>query len=81
MKKTLCAALCALSLLAAGCGSDFDRDAEIDNMVEETGVDEATATCIVDGIVDEFGEDRVTSDDEPNAEEQAKIAEIMTGCL
>lgn len=81
MKKTLVAALCALSLVAAGCGDDFDRDGAIDEMVEETGLDRSTATCIVDDIVDEFGEDRVTSDDQPTDEEQVKITEIMTACL
>lgn len=80
MKKSIATFIAAaLMLLVASCGG-FDRGGAIDDLVE-AGFPEAQAACVVDGIVDELGEDRVTNDDDPTPEETEIIEEITLGCL
>ncbi|MCP3939488.1 MAG: hypothetical protein GY708_29425 [Actinomycetia bacterium] len=70
----------AISLLAlAGCSS-FDREGSIEQSMDDFGMTRAQAECFVDDMVDEFGEDRVTSDDTPTDEEAEKIFEILATC-
>lgn len=70
---------CALVLGLAACTS-FDREGSIQEFVD-AGLTEPQATCVVDAMIEEFGEDKLKSDDEPTAEEEAKVIEITTTCL
>ncbi len=65
-------------LTMAGC-TRFDREGSIDEFVDG-GMSRSMATCVVDGIVDELGEDRAMSDDEPTAEEIEVIQTISLDC-
>jgi len=72
----------ALFLLGA-CGDDggsFDRDAAVQEMVD-SGLDEDTAGCIVDRMVEEFGEETVSSDRDPTAEEIDAMGDITIECM
>ncbi|MEM7143118.1 MAG: hypothetical protein AAF548_19000 [Actinomycetota bacterium] len=71
----------AVALLAAACGGDsFDRDDAISDL-ESGGFSNAEATCIVDGVADEFGIAKLESNDDLTEEDSAKLTEITTGCL
>lgn len=72
----------------SACGDDkVDRQGTIDELVEQ-GMDEEQAECLVNGVTDELGDDKVLalneSDgeiDDLTAEEQAKLEEITLDCL
>ncbi len=66
---------------ACGGGSDFDRAAAVDDMVEASGMERAQAECLVDAMVDEFGEDTLASDRTPTDEESARMVELTTDCV
>jgi len=70
----------SLALVAglAAC-TTFDREGSIQEFVD-LGLTEAQATCAVDGMVEEFGEDKLQSDDDPTPEDEAKILEIISNC-
>ncbi len=68
------------ALLLASCGSSLDREGSIDELVE-SGLSRPVAECVIDTSVDEFGEDRVISDDDPTPEEEARIGEILFECM
>lgn len=75
-------AIVAASLVFTACGGGFDRQGSIDDLMEGTpSLTEEQAACIVDGIVDEFGVDRATSDDAPTEEEAAQLSQISQICL
>lgn len=78
--RALTALLGLVALGAAACGSSFDRGDTINELVD-SGLDQATAECVVDEMIDEFGEDKLGSDDDPTAEEQAIVQDIMVDCL
>ena len=80
MKKLLASILLIFALFATSCSSSFDRQEAIDDLVEE-GMTTADATCIVDEMVAEFGESKLNSNDEPTAEEEAQLFDIMSDCL
>jgi hypothetical protein len=81
-------------MLAAGlvfglsaCGEDeVDRQGTIDNLVEG-GMDEEQAECLVNGVTDELGDEKVLAlEDDPDgssltAEEQEKLGEITLECF
>ena len=48
-----------LVLGTAACGSAYDRDETIDDLMTDSGLTEEQATCIVDRLEDEIGEDRL----------------------
>lgn len=82
------AGACLLVLGACSDDSAPTRQEMIDQAVEETGMDEAEATCLVDGLLDEFGAERVEEmvgdnedPDDMSEEEQAAIAEVVAACL
>ena len=52
-------AACVLLVAACGGGSSFNREDAINQFVEDGGLDRATATCIVDGIEDNFSIERL----------------------
>lgn len=82
MKRvTLLLAALVLSVATlTGC-SRFDREGSVDDMMEQFDLTRPQAECFVDDMVDEFGEDRVVSDQEATPEEAAKVLEILQGCL
>lgn len=57
----LVASVAALALLVAACSEDEPptRQEMIDQTSEKFGYDEATATCLVDGLLDEVGAERL----------------------
>ncbi|MEO1062515.1 MAG: hypothetical protein AAFZ07_13945 [Actinomycetota bacterium] len=65
---------------ACGGGSSFDRDEAIDDMVA-TGLDRPDAECVVDAMVEEFGEDTLGSDDEPSPEQVERMVDLTTDCV
>lgn len=71
----------AVGLLAAACGGDsFDRADAISDL-ESSGFSNAEATCVVDGVADAFGIDKLESNDDLTEEDSATLTEITTGCL
>lgn len=71
--------------LVAGCGESVDREGTIDDIVEgsEGQINRAQAECMVEGWIDELGEERALelNDEDPTDEENAVIGEITTNCL
>lgn len=68
------------AVAACGGGSSFDRAEAVDDMVA-TGLDRDDAECVVDAMVDEFGEDTVASDDEPTPEQVDRMIELTNACV
>lgn len=83
MKRSLMAGVVLTGALVLGAcgGDDFDRDGAVEDLMEQGGIDEATAGCIVDNMVAEFGEDTVSSDREPTAEEMDAMSDITFSCM
>ena len=82
MKTTIKSGIAGLGLLAtlaAGCGTTFDREGSIEEIMEG-GFSRSAAECIVDRTVEELGEDRVTSEDDPTPEEAQLFGEIALEC-
>ena len=48
-----------IGLAATGCSSTYSRDETIDNLVEDAGLTEEQATCVVDTLEDEVGTDEL----------------------
>lgn len=80
MKKLLASSILILALFATSCAAGFDRQEAIDDLVGE-GLPRAQAECVIDGSIEEFGESKLGSNDEPTADDEAKIFEIMTECF
>ena len=82
--RRISAVVLGAMLLLGACGGDsFDRDELIQELVDESGgiVDETQASCIVDGMIEEFGEDKLNSNDDPTDEEQAKVLDLTLECV
>ena len=80
--RSMVAALAVVALATFGlaaCSESLDRDAAVQDMID-IGLTEDQANCAVDAMIDEFGEDRLISDDDPTDEEAAKIFEIIAEC-
>jgi hypothetical protein len=78
------AVVVALGLVLGACGSDdVSREDRIDELVSQSGgeIDEEQATCIVDGLIAEFGEDVVEEDSAIESVDQTKLGEITVDCL
>ncbi len=74
-------AVAGIALLAiSACGSSYDRDEAVDDLVNDAGLERPVAECVVDKMEDEFGTDKLGSNDEPTDEEVAFIFEAMTDC-
>jgi hypothetical protein len=72
------------ALTAAACTSDaFDRDAAIQQVVDEGGgaVSADQATCYVDRVRDELGTASLRSDVSPTPEQAARLTSIRVDCL
>jgi hypothetical protein len=70
-----------LAVTASACGSTYDRQEALDELVNVQGLDDATASCIVDGMEDKIGVDRLGDRGNPTAEEEQIIIDITTDCL
>ncbi|MDH3705840.1 MAG: hypothetical protein OES57_07210 [Acidimicrobiia bacterium] len=87
MKKLLSTAAFSLAALTlvAGCGESVDREGTVDDLVEQSNgsVSRAQAECMVDGWIEELGEDRALelNDEDPTEEEEAAISQITLDCL
>ncbi|MDA3039056.1 MAG: hypothetical protein O3C27_05910 [Actinomycetota bacterium] len=64
----------------SACSASYSREDTIQEFVDE-GLDEATATCIVDGMYEQIGEDRLDDRGDPTEEELAIITSISMECL
>jgi hypothetical protein len=64
-------------------GGGFDRDDAVDDLVDD-GIERDPAECYIDGIIDEFGQDRIDefegSDVEPTDEEFQALLDLATDC-
>lgn len=75
-------ALGALALVAGACGGDVDREGAIEDLVN-TGLDEETATCIVDEL-EEAGfppGDFADTDADENVEAVVAARQATVDCL
>ena len=79
MRKFIATALLVV-VFATGCTTTFDREGSIDELIGQ-GLNREQATCAVDEMVDEFGEEKLMSDDEPSAADEEILFEIMADCL
>lgn len=70
----------ALTIGLAACGTSFDRDGAVEELMDG-GLTEEQANCAVDAMIEEFGEDKLASDDDPTPEEQAIAIDIVSGCV
>ncbi len=74
-------AIAGAAMLAVGaCGSSYDRNEAVDDLVNDAGLERPVAECVVDKLEDEFGTDKLGSSDDPTDEEVAFIFEAMTDC-
>ena len=74
------AVMAVVGLLAAACSTTYDRDKAITDL-EEQGIERVMAECIVDGVEENFGIDRLESTDDLNADDEAVLVEITTECI
>jgi hypothetical protein len=66
---------------AAACGSDgFDREDFIAEL-QESGIPEAQAVCITDGMVARVDEGALENPDKLDAEQQRILAEVTMDCV
>lgn len=70
----------AVLLGLSACSASYSREDTIQDLVDE-GLDETTATCVVDGMEEQIGEDRLDDRGDPTEEEIAVITDITTDCL
>ncbi len=80
MKMKIAAVLATMAFGIAACGSDYDRDQAIEDL-EEAGMTNEQAVCIVDKAEDEFGIEKLESTDDLTEEDEAAIMEITTACM
>jgi hypothetical protein len=74
-------AFAGLALAVGACSSaSYDRDETIQELVDE-GLTEDIATCVVDGMEDQIGVDRLDDTGDPTDEEIAIITDITTDCM
>ena len=69
----------ALALAACGDDGGVDRQEGIDAMVD-AGFTEDEASCIVDRVIDEIGEDKIEADADLSDDDTAKMVEIVSDC-
>ncbi|MEM8923266.1 MAG: hypothetical protein AAGD35_07160 [Actinomycetota bacterium] len=80
-RNRLIAVLAAGAMLLAACSTEYDREEFIDELITDSGVDEATATCIADGAEAELGIERLESRGSLTEDEEAALTEIVTNCV
>lgn len=67
--------------LAAACSSGYDRDEFIAELETEAGLDNAQATCVVDGLEEQLGEDRLDDRGDLTEEEEGILTDLAVACL
>lgn len=83
MTRRLFGAVGACVLVLAACGGSFDRETAIDELEDDFGLDNATAVCVTDTVIDEVGLERLdelTGDSEPTTEESITLIEAFEAC-
>lgn len=83
MTRKLAATVVGIVLAVAGaaCSSDgFDREDFIAEL-QESGIPEAQAVCITDGMVARVDEGALENPDKLDAEQQRILAEVMMDCV
>jgi hypothetical protein len=81
-RTRLAAGLLAVSFFGlSACGGSYDREETITDLMEESGIDRETSTCIVDGMEEKIGVDRLDDRGNPTEEEEQIMLEIATDCL
>ncbi len=53
------AALLGAAVITSGCSSTYSREETIDNLMEDGGLTEEQATCVVDELEDAVGTDKL----------------------
>lgn len=83
MKNTrLVTFVVAAGALLAACSGSYDRQELIDELQEDGTFDEATAICIVEGLEEQIGEDRLNQRfSELTGEEEAIATDIALECF
>ncbi len=66
--------------LASACSGGYDRADAIDEFVEG-GLTTEQATCVVDGLEDQIGEDRLGDRGDLTAEEETIVTELAFSCV
>lgn len=76
-------AAASLAVMLSACSPGYDRAETIDDLVEEGGgaISEDQATCIVDRLEAEIGEDRLGSRGDPTPEEEEIIIDATFDCV
>lgn len=81
MRYRLLPMMLAVVGLAAACSSSYDRDEFIAELETEAGLTTEQATCVVDGLEDQLGEDRLDDRGDLTEEEEAILTDLAVGCL
>lgn len=66
--------------LAAACSAGYDRAESIDEFVE-AGLTTEQATCVVDGLERDIGEDRLGERGDLTEEEEVIVTDITFECV
>ncbi|MDH3754636.1 MAG: hypothetical protein OEU32_12255 [Acidimicrobiia bacterium] len=83
LRRKLVALGAMVVLGAAGCSGGLDRDGAIDSFADDFDVSTETATCVVDDLIGNLGEDRVDElahDGVPTDDEVLVLFESLDGC-
>ncbi|WCO67512.1 hypothetical protein PO878_02105 [Iamia majanohamensis] len=90
MRRNLLALLCALALAAGACGDDdgggddaeggAEREATVTAIMDSTGASEDEADCIVDGAVEEFGDEALDPAFQPGPEQEEAFTALYSEC-
>lgn len=80
MKRLTASLIAGSALLLSACSAGYDRADTINDLVTE-GIDEPTATCIVDGMEDKIGVDRLGERGDPTPEETELIEQVTIDCV
>lgn len=71
----------AAAALASACSSSYDRDEFIAELEADAGLDTEQATCVVDGLEEKLGEDRLDDRGDLTAEEEVILTDLAIACL
>ncbi len=66
--------------LASACSGGYDRAGAIDDFVEG-GLTTEQATCVVDGLEDQIGEDRLDDRGSLTPEEETIVTDLAFACV
>ena len=76
------ALVAVLLVVAAACGTGFDREAEAELLAESFGFSQEEALCVVDSVIDDIGEDRLIelNNDDPTPQEVDQLFDAINQC-